>query len=373
MSVVERVAPVDTGQVEEAPVGPAEDLAVGEEAFGAQGGDPSRGVSIDLSTCVNRYGPPAAVIDALHRIGPDDIRMHPYDAHDRVCAVYAWATGVDPGDLEAGRGVSEFIWTLARRVPHSGVAVPVPAYTDYLKAFPGRGFSLAGEQLPGLDQVDAALAVAATVIISNPHNPTGAFLPRDGLLDVAARHRDSLLVVDESYINFTPDPLGNSVIGCDLANVVVLRSSSKFYGIAASRAGVMWAREHRHQELLGRRETWGLSGIDAIVAETAIRCWDWADESRAKLLDDSRWLAGAMAGLPGVDVWQNENVHFQYAFSERAAELADALAAYGVGVRALGHAHGVRPGALRVVAPRADERRIVADAISGLAATMAPS
>jgi hypothetical protein len=33
--------------------------------FGAQGGDPSRGVDMDLSTCVNRYGPAPAVIAAL--------------------------------------------------------------------------------------------------------------------------------------------------------------------------------------------------------------------------------------------------------------------------------------------------------------------
>jgi histidinol-phosphate/aromatic aminotransferase/cobyric acid decarboxylase-like protein len=48
--------------------------------FGAQGGDPSRGVNMDLSTCVNRYGPAPAAIAALHSIEPADILLHPYEA-----------------------------------------------------------------------------------------------------------------------------------------------------------------------------------------------------------------------------------------------------------------------------------------------------
>lgn len=40
----------------------------------------------------------------------------------------------------AGRGVSEFIWAMGRELDHANAYVPLPAYTDYLKVFPGRGF-----------------------------------------------------------------------------------------------------------------------------------------------------------------------------------------------------------------------------------------
>jgi len=342
------------------------------DEFGPQGGDPSREVTIDLSTCVNRYGPPPAALEALHSIEAGDILLHPYDAPDRLKALYTWAVGVEGEDMLAGRGASEFIWALGRNVDHATVAVPLPGYTDYLKAFPGRGFSVAGEQIPSLDQLDAALAAAALVIVSNPHNPTGALLPRDGIIDVAGRHPDATLVVDESYINFSPDPIGNTVIGCDLPNVVVLRSTSKFYGIAASRAGIAWCRDRsRLRRLVGPQENWGLSGIDVRVACAAVRSWDWAEEVRARMHDDNRWLAGALAELPSFELWANENVHFQYGWTDRAATLADALVRHGVGVRPLGAAHGVRPGALRIVAPRADERPRVAEALAAVGADLA--
>ncbi|MEA2168903.1 MAG: histidinol-phosphate aminotransferase, partial [Solirubrobacteraceae bacterium] len=100
------------------------------------------------------------------------------------------------------------------------------------------------------------------MIISNPHNPTGGQLERDGSLAVAAAHPDATLIVDESYVNFAPDPLVRSVIGCDAHNVVVLRSTSKFYGIAAVRAGVAWCRDHaRLRRLIGQQENSGLSVV----------------------------------------------------------------------------------------------------------------
>jgi histidinol-phosphate aminotransferase len=335
-----------------------------EADFGAQGGDPTRGVSIDLSTCVNRYGPAPAAVEALHALRPEDILLHPYDAADRMKALYEWAVGVDPAHLIAGRGASEFIWAMGREVDANGVAIPLPAYTDYLKAFPGRGFTVNDEQLPTLELIDAALSAARLVIISNPHNPTGVHLPPDGLLSLAADHPESTLVVDESYINFTPDPTAYAVINCDVPNVVVIRSTSKFYGIAAVRAGVAWCRDtDRLRQLFGVQENWGLSGVDVTVAEAAVRSWDWSGEVRARMHADSAWLADELEKVPGLQLVRNNVVHFQYAFCERSSAIAEVFARHGIGVRVLSAAHGVRPDALRIVAPREDERDAVAAAL----------
>jgi histidinol-phosphate aminotransferase len=282
--------------------------------------------------------------------------------------VYAWATGVEADHLIAGRGASEFIWAMGREVDHASAAIPMAAYTDYLKAFPGRGFSRNREQMPSLEQVDAALAASTLVVVSNPHNPTGALLDRDGLIAVAADHPASTLVVDESYINFTRDPAGASVIGCDQPNVVVLRSTSKFYGIAAVRAGVAWCRDHeRRASLFGRQENWGLSGVDVTVAVAAVRDgWDWADDTRSRMHDDNRWLADILVDVPELDLRANSNVHFQYAFCERAHRFAEIMRSHGIGVRVLSRAHGVTPDALRIVAPRSDERQQFAAAIKSV-------
>ena len=332
--------------------------------FGPQGGDPSRGVDMDLSTCVNRYGPAPAAVAALHRIQPADIVLHPYDAADQMIDVYRWVTDVRYGAMIAGRGATEFIWAMGRQLEHHAVCVPLPAYTDYLKVFPGRGFSVMGEQVPSIEQLDAALADSRVVIISNPHNPTGVLLDAGDLIATAAAHPESILVVDESYVGFTPDPVTSSVIGCEVPNIVVLQSTTKFYGIAATRTGIAWCADAQVMSwLFGRQENWGLSGVDVRVACAAIRDVDWAQECRQQMLVDNAWLGELLGSIPGANLLANANVHFQYAFCEGAAEVADALGRRGIGVRVLGAAHGVQPDALRIVAPRVDERQRFAAAI----------
>src|ERR1700745_501846 len=105
----------------------------------------------------------------MRAIEPQDILPPPYDGADRLRGVYVWATGVEADDLIAGRGASEFIWAMGREVNHASAAIPMPAYTDYLKAFPGRGFSRNREQMPSLEQVDAALTARTLVIWATPH------------------------------------------------------------------------------------------------------------------------------------------------------------------------------------------------------------
>lgn len=333
--------------------------------FGAQGGDPSRGVDMDLSTCVNRYGPAPAAIAALQGFEPADIVLHPYDAAPELIELYRDATGVRDGAMIAGRGASEFIWAMGRELDHSSVQVPTPAYTDYLKAFPGRGFNPTGAQIPSLEQIDAAMNAAGAVIISNPHNPTGTHLDSDGLVAVAAANPTATLVVDESYVDFTPDPEGWSVIGCDVPNIVVLRSTTKFYGIAATRTGIAWCAESEPLAyLFGQQENWGLSGVDVRVACAAVRDVEWSDRSRAQMIADNAWLAEALSGVAGLDLYANKNVHFQYAFCERSHDVAEVFRRHGIGVRVLGAAHGVRPDALRIVAPRHDERARFVEAVT---------
>jgi histidinol-phosphate/aromatic aminotransferase/cobyric acid decarboxylase-like protein len=147
--------------------------------------------------------------------------------------------------------------------------------------------------------------------------------------------------------------------------VVVLRSTTKFYGIAATRTGIAWCAESEPLScLFGQQENWGLSGVDVRVACAAVRSYEWSDRTRAQMHTDNDWLAEALSDVPGFDLRANRNVHFQYAFCDHADDVAEVLRRHGIGVRVLGAAHGVQPEALRIVAPRHDERDRFAAALA---------
>jgi histidinol-phosphate/aromatic aminotransferase/cobyric acid decarboxylase-like protein len=323
----------------------------------------SGAVTLDLATGVNRYGPPPAVVEALRALAAEDVATPPTDAAERLAAAYAALLGVDAGDLIAGRGPAAFLRDLGRVVPHRSVAVPRPAWGAVLHAFPGRGFTrYPGEQLPSVDQVDAALDHAEVVVISNPQMPAGMTLDRDALADTARRHPASTLVVDESAIDFLPDPSAATLVGTDADNVVVLRSGADFYGIPATRTGVAWTRDPLLRSLL--RGPDALSGLDVTVTEAALAAGDWAGDTRRRLAADARWLHGIVPILGGRPVkGAGPRLPYNCIFSDTAAAAAAALAAAGIAVRVFGPGHGVYPGALGLFAPLETERTVLGTAL----------
>lgn len=81
------------------------------------------------------------------------------------------------------------------------------------------------------------------LFLSNPNNPTGTWLAREAVLRLrAALRSDVLLVLDEAYAEYVEEPGYASALELvrdEVPNVAVLRTFSKFYGLAGLRVG--WA------------------------------------------------------------------------------------------------------------------------------------
>lgn len=319
---------------------------------------------LDLASGVNPYGPPDAVLDAVRGLTVDDVALPPHHAAERLEAAYARALDVDPSELIAGRGPAASLRELGRLVPHRSVAVPVPAWGEVLDVFPSRGFAgYPGEQLPSVDQVDAALDAAELVVISNPQLPSGVSLDGAALVDVARRHPASTLVVDESVIDFLPDPSAATLIGADADNVIVLRSPAEFYATAATRTGVAWSRDQvMLRSLFGRGEALPLSGLDVIVAEAALASTDWAGDARRRLAMDGLWLGQVLWPLGG-HVVDGGVLPYRLVICDNAGEWVTTLATAGISVRALGPRHGVYPGAVGLCSPSEADRALLATAL----------
>jgi len=78
------------------------------------------------------------------------------------------------------------------------------------------------------------------VFIANPNNPTGTYLSRLELLDLRKRlNKNILLIVDDAYFEYMKNKDYQSGLDLfkDKDNVMVIRTFSKIYGLAALRVG----------------------------------------------------------------------------------------------------------------------------------------
>ncbi len=344
--------------------------------LGPQGGDPrarAHPIDIDLSTCICRYGPPPVALHALHTTPADVLRHHPYGAADQLRQAYAAALDVPAAELVVGRGASELLWQLAASPLGPTVAVPLSAYTEYRQAFPTDD-AVAGGPAWHHDRAVLADALAAgrTVLLSNPHNPSGRAFEAGELEDLAAVHPAGRLVVDESYVEFCAEPARYSLIGSEAENVAVLRSPSKFFGLAGARVAVAWSRgpELRHA-LTTRRGSWPISELEVRPVAAALVDIAWQETIRRRLLADAAWLEAQLVGLPLLPLPDAVTQFRLIPMPDPAlaAAMADRLAAdHGIAVRILGPAHGLPGPALRITAPRLDEQDRVAAALLAVGA-----
>ena len=167
---------------------------------------------------------------------------------------YARYARINPGRTMAVRGADEAIDLLIRTFcePHKdAIRIQSPTYSMY--EFIAQAHGVAVDTVP-LDS-SFALDVAKNcdpeagaqrlklIFICNPNNPTGNVMTRDSIAAIAENHRDSaFVVIDEAYIEYCPQESLLSLID-EYPNVVVIRTLSKAFALAAIRVGFLIARE----------------------------------------------------------------------------------------------------------------------------------
>lgn len=114
---------------------------------------------------------------------------------------------------------------------------------------------------------------AGLVFLCNPNNPTSTFhsgLSVAAFIDEVRRSSpETMIQVDEAYIDYSEDPIGGTAVpfALDDPNVFVTRTFSKAYGMAGLRLGYAIGRPETMQKI---EAAWGLGSVNVLTAAAAI-------------------------------------------------------------------------------------------------------
>jgi histidinol-phosphate aminotransferase len=253
-------------------------------------------------------------------------------------AVVARQLAVAGEQIVFGNGSDELIAMLCNAFA-GPILYPTPTFVYYKLAAIARGLPTIEVPLRAdftLDEDAVASAIflhrPSVVFLALPNNPTGTLWRMDFALELAARHRDIVIVSDEAYVAYAG--VTNLSQLAAHPNLVVMRTLSKI-GLAGLRVGFTLSAPAIAHVLEKVRPPYNLSSLDQRAAELVLEHGaEWCAARAADVVKERSRLAAALSAA-GHEVFASEANLVLVRFADGAATYTKLFAA-GISVRAFG-------------------------------------
>ena len=291
------------------------------EVIAERAGIPAEQV-IRLNGNENPYGPSPKVNEAL---GSFQFYNHYTDPEQRkLRSVLSKYLGAPEERIVAGNGSDELIDLLLRMFLGPGENIIIPSPTFGMYSFTadicgGEAVSVPSDENFEIDV--EAMVVAMTdktkaVFLASPNNPSGNIASSSQIRALLETGR--LIVVDETYYEFC----GQSVMPLmeEYPNLVILRTFSKWAGLAGLRIGLGVMQEEIAQTMISMKPPYNVNtaaevALTASLEDTSVLL----DRVKAIVAERERMM-GLLQKIPGIKAWPSQANFILFSLPEGQGE-----------------------------------------------------
>ena len=258
-------------------------------------------------------------------------------------------------------GANEAIYLIAQLYRGWASVIPQPTYTEYADACRMFDHIISYERTDELN----ILPEDRIYWICNPDNPTGNVMLKSLLAYVIKKHPRYLHVIDQSYADYTLQPMLKPKELLDCYNVMILHSLSKKYCIPGLRLGYMTASPIIIERLRDIRQPWTVNTL-------AIEAGKWLIKNDPKVIPDIKdYIAEAqrlhdeLQAIDGIMVMDTKT-HYMLVNIDwtTSLELKNWLIEnHGILIRDASNFHGLDAHCFRVAAQSPEENDALINAI----------
>lgn len=282
-----------------------------------------------------------------------DYRLYPDAAQRELRQAIAKAAGVSPANVCAGVGSDELIsilLTVATRVksraPNPTLLTTTPTFVMYRLSARVRGQRVMEVPLDEHWDLDleamkraAEIAEPNVIFIATPNNPTGNMVSKDRLLALIESAPNSLVVVDEAYIDYAETT--HLELLKKYENVAILRTLSKV-GFAGLRVGWLLGQKSLVSEIEKARLPYNLPTHSQVLATLALNdLKDEIDAMTRSVVKERERMQTAVSSLSSVEAHPSQ-ANFLWLGMDRPVEsIFQGLMKHGILVRSF-HGRGGR-------------------------------
>ena len=256
--------------------------------------------------------------------------------------------GISPNEVLVTSGATDAIYLIAQTLRSERTfAVKRPTFSEYADACRMYGYEEAPKAASKREHSDACISYAeheqartkfkagAVRWLCNPNNPTGELRTTDTVKVLSRRHH--WLIIDQSYEDYTWEPLLSAQTAIDMQNVIVIHSMTKRFAIPGLRLGYIIAPSAVTRRLRANYRPWAVNAL-------AIEAGHWLLEDEGEhhsseepyyreemklLLAQTRYLRERLRNIFGIHVYPTSTNFMLCSIRQStAAELKEYLLAH---------------------------------------------
>lgn len=252
---------------------------------------------IKLNANESPYPPSPLVLEALRSEEAAALNLYPDAACRELTALLAEYLGVGEGNILLANGSDDILNFCFLAFCERGVVFPDISYgfyevfadlyhIDVLRPKMGAGLTIDPADYTGTGRC---------VVIANPNAQTGVALPLEAVEGIVKGSPESVVVVDEAYVDFggeTAVPLVGKY-----ENVLVVRTFSKSASLAGARLGYAVGPEELIEDLKKLKYStnpYSVNRTALIAGAAAIRDWSYSAENCRSIASERERLASEL-------------------------------------------------------------------------------
>lgn len=302
------------------------------------GEQPKLAKLIKLNTNENPYGPSPKAIAAMRAELNDNLRLYPDPNSDRLKQAVADYYGVSAAQVFVGNGSDEvlahaFHGLFQHDKPLLFPDVTYSFYPVYCGLYGIPYEALALDEQFQIRPKDYARPNGG-IIFPNPNAPTGCLLPLEAVERLLQGSPDSVVVVDEAYIDFGGETAIKLVD--QYPNLLVTQTLSKSRSLAGLRVGIAVGHPDLIEALERIKNSFNSYPLDRMAIVGAAAAFEdevYFRETCQRVIDSREQLVAALSDLGFAVLPSAANFVFARHPQRDAGELAAALREHGVIVR----------------------------------------
>jgi threonine-phosphate decarboxylase len=337
---------------------------------------------IDFSISTNPLGAPEKAVESIRQ---HLNLMHHYPDPDHVWLLEALAksAGVAPNNVVVGNGSTELIYLFNEVFLEDGyeAVIPVPTFSEYkaaIERFGGNTVFIKCDSAHNfklnLEELENSVTKKTRIIfLCNPNSPTGWLYEKGDILQIIKFAADAnvLVFVDEDYIDFVDDSKRYSMADYvnDCNNLFVLRSLTKFFGLAGVRIGFGVGSPDLVKILKRVIMPWSVNSLAMFAAAEAVKDIEFIKKSRLLISNSKKQMLEMFKTIPWLKIYPSETNFLLIEIIRKdltSTQLAEGLAKKGLLIRDCKDFDGLNNRFFRVTVRRPEENRKLVEQIKSL-------